>query len=79
MSDRGETEAYLAAELDSLQQAHAAGDQAAVTRRIEHVRAEAGPETAIVLEQMLKEQEALRPPPTQPAFTLTSPPGAMSR
>ncbi|MGH3867972.1 MAG: hypothetical protein ACRDQ4_17975 [Pseudonocardiaceae bacterium] len=77
MSDRGETEAYLAVELDSLQQAHAAGDQAAVTRRIEHVRAEAGPETATVLEQMLKDQEAHRRPPTLPAFTPTAPPGGV--
>ncbi|MGH3722284.1 MAG: hypothetical protein ACRDRI_26290 [Pseudonocardiaceae bacterium] len=77
MSDRGETEAYLAAELDSLQQAHTAGDQAAVTRSIEHVRAEAGPETAAVLEQMLKDQEAHHPPPTLPAVTSTPPPGGV--
>ena len=75
MSDRGETEAYLAAELDSLTQAHTAGDQAAVTQRIEHVRAKAGPETAAVLERMLKEQEARRPAPPQPAFTPTAPAG----
>ncbi|MGH3829485.1 MAG: hypothetical protein ACRDRS_03385 [Pseudonocardiaceae bacterium] len=73
MSGRGETEAYLAAELDSLTQAHTAGDQAAVTRRIEHVRAEAGPETAAVLERMLKEQEARRLAPPQPEFTPTAP------
>lgn len=77
MSDRGETEAYLAAELNSLKQVHEAGDQAAVTRRIEHVRAEAGQETAAVLEQMLKEQEALRPAPPQPAFTPTAPAGGV--
>lgn len=77
MSDRSETEVYLAAELDSLQQAHAAGDQAAVTRRIEHVRAEAGQETAAVLERMLKEQEAPREAPPQPAFTPTAPPGGV--
>lgn len=72
MCDREETEAYLAAELDSLRQALAAGDQAAVTRRIEHVRAEAGPETAAVLERALKEG-ALSPLPAQPAFTPTAP------
>lgn len=77
MSDRGETEAYLAAELDSLQQAHAAGDHAAVTRRIEHVRAEAGQETAAVLERMLREREAPREAPPQPAFTPTAPPGSV--
>ena len=72
MRDRGETEAYLAAELDSLQQAYAAGDQAAVTRRIKHVSDESGQETAAVLEQMLKEREALRPPLARPT-TQTAP------
>ncbi|MBV9142874.1 MAG: hypothetical protein JO115_18500 [Pseudonocardiales bacterium] len=74
MSDRGETEAYLAAELDSLRQALAAGDQPAVMQRIEHVRAEAGPETAAVLERALKEG-ALSPPPAQPVSPPTTPLG----
>lgn len=59
MTDHRETEAYLAAELDTLRQALTAGDHAAVTRCVEHVRAEAGPETAAVLERALTEQEAL--------------------
>lgn len=59
MSDGGETEAYLAAELDTLRQALTAGDHAAVARCLEHVRAEAGPETAAVLERVLTEQQDL--------------------
>ncbi|MGH3869867.1 MAG: hypothetical protein ACRDQ4_27960 [Pseudonocardiaceae bacterium] len=59
MSDYHETEAYLAAELDTLRHALTTGDHAAVARCLEHVRAEAGPETAAVLERALTEHEAL--------------------
>ncbi|MGH3830999.1 MAG: hypothetical protein ACRDRS_11205 [Pseudonocardiaceae bacterium] len=41
-----------------------------MTRRIEHVRAEAGPETAAVLEQMLKDQGST-PPTADPASVHT--------
>jgi cytoskeletal protein RodZ len=48
-----------------------------VTRCIEHVRAEAGQETAAVLERMLKEQKAPREAPPQPEFAPTAPPGGV--
>lgn len=53
MIDHDESWAYLTAELDNLMEAMARHDLDAVTRRLDHVRAEAGKETADILTQML--------------------------
>jgi hypothetical protein len=53
MIDHDESWAYLTAELDNLMEAMARNDLDAVVRRLDHVRAEAGKETADILTQML--------------------------
>lgn len=74
MTGQGDTEAYVHAVLDSLDEAIRQRDVPAVMQRLDHVRREAGELTANILTQVLIERGlALPPAPTQPVPTIPAP------